>query len=393
MPETPRVLLVLGDAGLSTSMEESLRSSGFEPSSVGSSADALEAIPGGKFSAVVASQMLRGMDGVALCKKIKETRPELPVLLLAIVASSAGVNDVRKSSGAEAVFPRAFSAESFLQELKKRTGLDTSDTRAANAPPGRAAAARSSAERVSRAGVVEERVRANAPQAAPSASMTAMDPAWLFGQTVASRSTGALRLAVAAVERVIHFEGGRPLVATSNVPAERIGQILIARGVVAAAELERFLSLSAKSGVRLAELLVRQGVISATEQQALIGQQYVDRILAAFAWRTANIQFLAQPVPNEEIPIPLAPGRILSEGVRRHYDLARLQALFMPDRVLTRAPDAERLLPELGFDADETAGFMAIDGIQSIGVLAANERNREARLRAFHVGVCLRLIS
>lgn len=400
--EPPRILLVVDDAALATALVASLRDNGFDPTAVAGSADAIEAIPGGKFAAVVASQFLKGMDGLALCKKVKETRKDLPFMILGAVASSAAVNDIRKTSGADMVFARTFTAESFLLEIRRRTGVAVAPARgqrpapsAGSAPSGASPVAGSAPAARERVQVPSSVPRAAAIErsAAPRAVSTPLEPAWLFGQTCASRATGALALTLSGIERVIHFDQGRPVVATSNVPAERIGQLLVSKGVVGAAELERFLALSVKNNVRLVELLVRQGVISATEQQAMIQTQYVERILAAFAWTVGAVEFKPQPPPTEELPISLPAGRILVEGLRRHYGLERLTPFFAPERILRRAPGAENVIPELGFDAIEAAAFLAVDGLRNIGAIAADLETRPSAFRALHAGICLGLIA
>lgn len=394
--EPPRILLVIDDAALATALVASLRDNGFAPTAVAGSADAIEAIPGGKFAAVVASQLLKGMDGLALCKKVKETRKDLPFMILGAVASSAAVNDIRKTSGADMVFARTFTAESFLAEIRRKTGVEVAPARGQrSASSGASPAASSAPAQRERVQVPSSGPRVAAPEGnpAPRAVTTPLEPAWLFGQTCASRATGALVLTLSGIERVIHFDQGRPVVATSNVPAERIGQVLVSKGVVGAAELERFLALSVKNNVRLVELLVRQGVITATEQQTMIQTQYVERILAAFAWTVGSVEFKPQPPPPEELPIGLPAGRILVEGLRRHYGVERLAPFFAPDRILRRAPGAENVIPELGFDAIEAAAFLAVDGIRNIGAIASDLDTRPSAFRALHAGICLGLIA
>jgi CheY-like chemotaxis protein len=413
----PRILLVISDASMAHDLGSTLTSGGFVPITLGSGAAALEALPGSKFAAVVAAQLLPGMDGMALCKKIKESRP-LPVILLASVTSPAGVTDVRKTSGADAVFPRSFNAEALLAELYKRTGSKPPAPEGLPDPPASTASAASPArgsgpsaarppaaekpapgekapvtprtgERVSRGPVP---VRPATTVGVPTLPPVPIDPAWIFGQCVANSATGMLRLVLSGVERAIYFDGGRPVVATSNVPAELIGRMLIADGVLGPEELANFLALSAKSGVRIAELLVQKGVLTATDRLSIVQRQYTERVLACFAWAQAGIEFVPAPAPVEEIQINLPAGKILVEGMRRHYDATRLQAAVPADRVLTRIPNAERLLPELGFDDMEAFAFLAADGVQTIGTIASDEESRAVTLRALHAGICLNLL-
>jgi hypothetical protein len=123
---------------------------------------------------------------------------------------------------------------------------------------------------------------ATMPRAAPEVPALVpvpIDPAWVFGQAVANRVTGVLRTSLARTERAIYFDRGHAIVATSNVPAERIGRVLLADGILGPQELESFLALSAKSGLRLAELLVQKGALTATDRLAVVQRQYVDRVL------------------------------------------------------------------------------------------------------------------
>jgi putative nucleotidyltransferase with HDIG domain len=80
--ESPRVLLVDDDATMSGLLAEFLESSGYRTVRAGSGAEALARLAEGSVSAAVLDLGLPGMDGIELSRRIRLTRPDLPIIIL-----------------------------------------------------------------------------------------------------------------------------------------------------------------------------------------------------------------------------------------------------------------------------------------------------------------------
>ena len=468
----PRVLLVLDDAKLAQHVATFLGGNGFEAAAYKTGAEVLESVQRLRPDAVVASQLLPGMDGVAVTKAIQKETSKVRVVLLAAVGSPAGIQDVKKTSNADAVLGRGFKPEQLLKELQRVLGLlppkTKSKTEGAKSDSGSSPAAKPAAvagvttpatvpppplrveNRPSR-GFAAAKTIAPAPPsemdlaeisdlsdfmpletvevvAPPPAAATAdieaalkwavaptgpsspvapapetplpqqapvtpFEPAWMLSRAFADNVSGALRFLSGAVERTVFLDHGRPLVATSNVPEERIGAMLVARGKLTAKGLTQLLEASKHTGRKLAELVVQSGAITEEERFSIVAEQYAERILALFSWRDASIEFHPRPVPAEEIAIQLPTERLLMEGLRRHYDVARLEAcLTDPNRVLTLTPGAEARLPSLALTPLEHDTFIFVDGHRTLAQVAEVAPVRLEALRILYGGVCLNLL-
>src|SRR5256885_2301550 len=121
MTGKPKVMLVLSDPTFAGALAKFLATRGFEPVLVKGSAGALEVWKDVKPEVVVVTQLLPGVDGATLCRKIKDERPGLPFVIIAAVSSSAGINDVKRISGAEQVLPATMAPEMLVNALRKAT--------------------------------------------------------------------------------------------------------------------------------------------------------------------------------------------------------------------------------------------------------------------------------
>lgn len=421
--EKPKILLVLGDPGFAAAMAKYLLQRGFETTLVKTPANTADVIRETKPAAVLISQLLTGgMDGPALTRKIRDAGYTTPLVLIAAVTSSAAVNDVVRVSSADQVLPANFLPEGLVALLRKAAAgesldphkqsvltrkppPDKDDTAAVRvakhtSSPG-AADALGGAKRAlelelelggAKSSNLTPKPVAAAPDTVAKSSVpaVAIDPAYMISRAFSDNVTGALRFVSGGAERTVHFHAGRPIVATSNIPEERIGQILIRKGKITAKELEAALHQVQKKQKRLAQIMVDMGVMTMREHDEELAEQYAERILALFAWREASVEFQPTPPPHELVQILLPPERLVSEGLRRHYEPARLQAaLWDPNRVLRLAPDAGQRVPFLVLEPLEAAALVLIDGQRTVGQICSMAPGKVEALRALYATMCL----
>lgn len=387
-------MLVLGDPGFAAAMAKYMGTRGFDPVIARNGQNALETLDDVQPEVAVVSQLMAGTDGIALVGKLKERRVKMPIALVAAVSSPQGISDVRNICEAEAVLPATFQPEALIATLRRLTTpqeLQKKPARPASAPAEIEAQLRQAAPVSGPATPVEP-----APEkiAISSQPVTAIEPAWLLARAYADSVTGALRLVSGGIERTLYFTRGRPIVVTSNVPEERIGQILIKKGKITPRELELALNKVRTKGKRLAQLIVEMGVMTQKEQDEEVAEQYAERTLALFSWREAAVEFTPRPPPDELVQIRLAPERLIIEGLRRHYDAARLEAVFPNPLAPARlAADVQSRLQLLNFSPLEAAVLVLVDGARSIAELAALAPSRLDALRALYSCVCLGILA
>ena len=420
MAEKPKIVLVIGDPLFAQAMLKFLSARSFELTMVKQPSSSIDVIRELKPAAVVISQLLSGVDGPALTRKIREAQLTVPIVLIAAVSSQAAVGDVTRVSNADAVLPANFLPEGLVALLRRAAAgesLDPPRKEISRKDPGKddtaqvrvakAAAAPGAAEafggarrtlelehQISTAQPVKGAPQPVAPAPAAVAKSstppTPIDPAYLVSRAFADNVTGALRFVSGGAERTLYFSAGRPIVATSNLPEERIGQILIRKGKITPRELEMALIQEEKKKKRLAQIMVEMGVMTLREHDEELAEQYAERILALFSWRAASVEFTATPPPEELVKILLPPERLVSEGLRRHYELDRLQAaLWDPNRVLRLAPDANTRVPFLMLEPLEAAALILIDGRRTVSEICAQAPGRTEALRALYATMCL----
>src|SRR5690606_19097637 len=83
----PRVLVVDDDHALSATLARGLRKRGFDVHAETSGPRAVEAIEAGDFDAVITDLSMSPMDGLELCARARELRPDLPVVVLTAFGS------------------------------------------------------------------------------------------------------------------------------------------------------------------------------------------------------------------------------------------------------------------------------------------------------------------
>lgn len=93
-PGTPRLLLVDDDDVMRRSSVRFLARAGFEVISVGSGAEALEAVDAGiRVDVAVVDLEMPGMDGIELLRALRTRRPELPMGLWSASQRLEGLSD------------------------------------------------------------------------------------------------------------------------------------------------------------------------------------------------------------------------------------------------------------------------------------------------------------
>src|SRR6185503_6493370 len=90
------VLLVDDEAAMGDYLVEGLSGAGFKATAVRSGEEALAQIGRQEFDALVTDLRMKGMDGLELCRRVREATAELPVVVLTAFGDyAAAVEAVR----------------------------------------------------------------------------------------------------------------------------------------------------------------------------------------------------------------------------------------------------------------------------------------------------------
>ena len=113
MSEIPRILLVEDDVDLAASIRENLVAYGYEVQAIGEGTEALEIAQEGNFHLIVLDVILPGMDGFTICRRLRESGHNVPILFL--TARDALEDRIHGlEEGGDDYLPKPFELREFL---------------------------------------------------------------------------------------------------------------------------------------------------------------------------------------------------------------------------------------------------------------------------------------
>lgn len=130
-------------------------------------------------------------------------------------------------------------------------------------------------------------------------------------------STGALSVAVGTFQKRIYLQGGRVVFAASNDRNDRLGEMLVRRGVLG---LSDFLEASASMvpGKRFGTLLVEREIIDGQQLVWAVTEQVKEIVFSLFGLPAGPYQFLdGQDAGEEMITLQINTPELLHQGVTR----------------------------------------------------------------------------
>ncbi|WP_298435607.1 response regulator transcription factor [Geobacter sp.] len=111
--EKPHILLVEDEMHLARGICFNLEQEGYRVSHVESGEEALERLAYDRFALIILDVMLPGMDGFAVCEKIRASDPRVPILILT-ARTDEGDRVTGLKSGADDYLTKPFSLNEFL---------------------------------------------------------------------------------------------------------------------------------------------------------------------------------------------------------------------------------------------------------------------------------------
>lgn len=152
------------------------------------------------------------------------------------------------------------------------------------------------------------------------------DVASLLGRLLQSRFTGRVQFRRGPAEKVVHFEDGRPVFAVSNLPHDRMGDLLYREGKITREQQQRARDLVVESGRRMGEILVEIGFLKPRELLPAVRHHIEDIVYSLFAWDAGEFVITPGEATTERIRLTRHPAALVLEGVRRKYGPELLEA-------------------------------------------------------------------
>ena len=154
---------------------------------------------------------------------------------------------------------------------------------------------------------------------------------------------GALIGEAGDAKRLVFFEGGELVGARSNVPEERLGEVMVREQQIAATELEHAISFI-RSGRKLGQILVELGYLGGGEIERFVRVQILD-IAGAILMSLSDRLVFSEQMEVEAVTLsPVSIGDVFLYAVK-----------CLPDEGLYR----DKVLIE-DYVLEQTAGALAV---------------------------------
>ena len=158
----------------------------------------------------------------------------------------------------------------------------------------------------------------------------------LLREIYVGRRNGQLHLVKGRERQSLRFRRGHIVNATTNVVEERLGEMLVRRGMLSPADLERSTAIVLREKKRLGLVLSELGLIDTSGLENAIALHVHEMLTKVFAWDEGSYSFEEEDdTPGAELTLKLTTGELILEAV---------QAVKDPDVVRYSLGDRDRLL-------------------------------------------------
>jgi hypothetical protein len=192
-----------------------------------------------------------------------------------------------------------------------------------------------------------------------------------------SAKTGALELERNKHVKRIHFRNGSLIGCSSEDPPSLLGQFLLSRGKITAAQLKEGLERQQVKRENLGDILVAMGAISRDELLRHVAEKAEETIYGLFDWPDAAFRFIdgAPPDPGL-IEVDLRVEDVLLHGMRRFDEMKRMRGVFdNPSIVLRRT--GKTAPPEVTGHKAANAIYASVDGHRTLEELSLHAHASE----------------
>ena len=219
------------------------------------------------------------------------------------------------------------------------------------------------------------------------------DAALLLAKLFAQQTTGRLAFRRGDTEKVVAFDQGRPVFASSNEAGDRMGELLVREGKITASQYERCQSLATTSGRRMGEILVDVGYLKRRELLPAVRRHVEDIVFSMFAWDRGHYRITLDTAPSaERIRLSRHPASLILEGIRRKLDRSALEALIGPPSTVVEVRDRDRLggiVTVSDLAGEERAALGGLDGQADLASVARAASIDLADLLPLAWGLCV----
>jgi len=225
---------------------------------------------------------------------------------------------------------------------------------------------------------------AGTPAPYDSGPIGSPDIAILLGRIYLERLNGRLTFRRGLAKKTISFERGAPVFASSNLPDDRMGEMLARQGRLTREQRAKGAQILESTGRRMGGVLVELGALKESELAPLVRRHYEEITYSVFAWPEGG------DVPAEDGEWTLGPERVgddepirldepapalIMEGIRRKYAaprlLRRLGGGTQVVQLLVGGAAASAVLDDMALSDEERLVVRRFDGVRTLDEIRA----------------------
>ncbi len=139
----------------------------------------------------------------------------------------------------------------------------------------------------------------------------------LLMQLQEQKATGSLVLQKDETIKSIHLKEGNIVYASSNLPGDRLGELLLQMEKITPEQFNRSVELLKETGKQQGAILVEENYITAKELFEGLKYQVREIIYSLFLWEDGSYQFIQEERPKHAISLQLDMVDLISEVLKR----------------------------------------------------------------------------
>lgn len=170
----------------------------------------------------------------------------------------------------------------------------------------------------------------------------------------------------------VYFKEGWIVFARTNNSEERLGNLLVKRGLVSQSHVERTATEAKKKGMKIGTLLVENEFLLQKELREVLDLQIKEILCDLFSWKEGDFYFIEKEIDDEDAVVSYTPLDIALFAARRALDFSAFRKMVPHNHVIFHIPPyiehtKAKIVEEL--DTNETFIFSLIDGKRNIDQL------------------------
>jgi hypothetical protein len=202
-----------------------------------------------------------------------------------------------------------------------------------------------------------------------------------------SKGTGVLTVVHGGAKKSLYVKSGRVVFASSNLPNDRLGELLLREGKITVEEYEASIKAISK-GKRQGKALVEMGALSPKDLWEGVQFQVREIVYPMFQWEDGSFHFEESPAPEKErITVDLDIVDLILAGVRRVDANGSIQGRYPEGHLVLECVAGES--PH-GLESYEDHVLKLVDGERSVvEVCRDSEIGDNETLKVLYALMCI----